>query len=447
MRMNGDEIKYLSTIQVRMLALPSRGLLRVLQLLLALFFLINLGIDAYYTRKYGGIDLRDKVMGGRMLFSGTSIYTFKWHAGDDVRLFDPNDAPSAELNRYTGSPAQSLLFSSLNRMDFGTIRITWLLAQYGLFALCVWLFARGADKMDRTLLWASAVVLMLCSIHWHLHVERGQIYVLFGAAMAVIAYLSLTGSIWSQRFTGAILTVLVVMKPTYAVLGLPYLFARRWNVVAGGLVSLVGLVALFGALGLFDDWQNYFAAMQRWSVANFDTGADRTAELMRGGPSIVEGLTNLRERKAFDVEDDSLRGLASFIHGQDLSPRVCQMFTLVGFVVLFPLFIRRFRSMTGPDLFLLAFLGWWWTIFCLPAPRYDYQYVQWLAPLLLIIRDRRHYAPEGLALLIAGALFGLRLFSFAVPFSYLLGEVLMLLGVLVILWVRYRPFRDQQVVT
>ncbi len=419
---------------------PGRSAIRrVVVALIAFLFLLDLGIDLHYTHKYGGIDLRDKVMGGRMLFTHRSIYTYKWQPGDPEQWLDPNDDPAAELNRYTGTPAQSLLFATIAWLPFGTLKYLWTALHYLLFAATLMLLSRNVPPDERLLLWSGAVLLMLSTVHWHLHVERAQTYILFGFAMAGVLCFAAREGRRPLLWIGVLLALLAAMKPTYAVLGLPFLLARRWPVVISGLATGAILVCLFLVLGLMDDWQAYFQAMSKWTTASFDTGGPPDGSLPAGQPAVVEGLANLRERKSFEVEDSSLQGIAAAMLGRVLSPLHCQVIMLLGIGVLMVLFARKAARMSTTDLFLLGFVAWTWAIICLPAPRFGYQYVQWLAPLVVLVRDRSRYPPGGLLLIACGALFALRIFAFAVPYSYLLGEGLMLLGLVQVLWARPGP--------
>ena len=63
-----------------------QGLLATL-ILLGLVSFVNSARDAY---NYGGVDLRNRIVGARAIWSGIDPYTFDWQPGMSQRLLDPS---------------------------------------------------------------------------------------------------------------------------------------------------------------------------------------------------------------------------------------------------------------------------------------------------------------------------------------------------------------------
>ncbi len=324
------------------------------------------------------------------------------------------------------------MFAAVGALPFAAIRIGWTIVQYLLFVSAVLLLARHMRGGERVLLWAAGIVLVLSSAHWHMHVERGQVYLLFSFLMVVAFVLAERGDRRALLVLGGLIAVLAVFKPPFALLGLPFLLARRWPVVIGGSIVAGGLLGLFAATGLMSDWKDYSAAMNQWAITNFDT---RTGPPPADQPVVIEGLATLRSHLQFEADDASIRGMLLTLTGRRLSPKSCLLLMAAMVIIVMGAFLHRSQRFSAVDLLLLGFVVWMLTVAAMPAPRITYQLVQWLGPLLIVVRDRRHYAAVGVALVVGGSLAGLRLFAL-LPHSYVWGEIVMVLGLLSLLWTR-----------
>jgi hypothetical protein len=222
------------------------------------------------------------------------------------------------------------------------------------------------------------------------------------------------------------LAVLVALKPPFALLGMPFVLARRWPVVLAGTVAALVLVGVFAASGTIHDWKDYSAAMRQWADKDLDQGAGPPSAEQ---PAVIEGMGTLRSRRAFAVEDISVRGLTAALTGAQLSARVCLMIGLVLVLAVLGAFAGQWRSLSDIDLLLLGFVACILATISLPAPRFSYQLVLWLGPLLVVVRDRRRYPAGAVIALLVGALSGLRVFGW-VPHSYAVGECVMLAAML-----------------
>ncbi|MFN3875372.1 MAG: glycosyltransferase family 87 protein, partial [Flavobacteriales bacterium] len=223
---------------------------------------LSLAIDGWLTRRYAGVDLRDKVVGARSLMAGRSLYFDPWRPGDDERFADPSVPPGATMTRYTGTPFQALMLAPLGSLPYSTIRLTWLLIQYALMVAAALLAFRASDdRSARAMVLAAAVLaIALASGWWRLHVERGQVYVAFAALLA--------GLFWSLRrerpgLAGVLAAILVLMKPTHAFLLLPLAWRAERRMLLGGLSLALVAAGVFALLpnGL-RAWAEYAEAMR-----------------------------------------------------------------------------------------------------------------------------------------------------------------------------------------
>lgn len=165
---------------------PSKN--KVLLVALALITMFSLLTDLHLTRKYAGVDLRDKLVGSRSIIAGRSLYFDPWRPGEPEIFADAMVPAGAGMTRYTGTPFQALLTAPLAILPYKVARFAWLPLQYALLILAAWLAAMavGGSADERIRAITIVLAIMLASSSWRLHVERGQLYVLPAFLIACI---------------------------------------------------------------------------------------------------------------------------------------------------------------------------------------------------------------------------------------------------------------------
>lgn len=361
----------------------------IVTLIAALALLFSFAIDLSLTRKYGGVDLRDKVVGARSLLEGRSLYRNPWRPGEPERLADPMVPPGAEMTRYTGTPFQSLVLAPLGMLSFGNARLMWLVMQYALLLAAFLFMLRGFGEGDERshLIAATALVVLLVSTSWRLHVERGQVYILFGALLAALFW-----SLKKERhlLAGAIAASLMLFKPTYAFLLLPLLVRVKLRMLLGGAGLIAVAAAAFAVIpnGLAS-WSEYLDAMRAWSAMpglgappSVDPGAFEY-------PATIEGLSNLRDHHKMEFENGSIGAVLLAVGGIAL-PGWAPWAAYGLILVLSAYMLRReLPGVQGTRLLLLGFLAWTVLMMILPTPRFDYQLVHWIGPVLFVLLGER----------------------------------------------------------
>ncbi|WKZ65532.1 MAG: glycosyltransferase family 87 protein [Flavobacteriales bacterium] len=384
----------------------SRHLL--LNLILGAALLFSLAIDFSLTRKYGGVDLRDKVVGARSLIAGRSMYFSPWRPGEPERFADPMVPPGATMTRYTGTPFQSLVMAPLGALPFGAARLPWLVLQYALLLLTV-VLARSAfagTGWPGALVAGIVLVALLASTSWRLHVERGQVYVIFAALIA--------GLFWSlakarHLLTGALAAALVLFKPTYAFLLLPLVLRVNARMLIGAVAMVGASAAVFAIIpnGLLA-WSEYLEAMRIWSTMPGLGAPPSTDPGAFAYPSLIEGLANLREHHAMEFENGSIAAVLLAVVGLSLSGWL--PWVAYGTVLLTGLLLLRRNAAraSAEHLLLLGFIAWTVLMMLLPTPRFDYQLVHWVAPALLVVLggQRRPFMLDAMLLVAAGLVVG-----------------------------------------
>lgn len=397
----------------------------ILTLIAGLALLVSFAIDLSLTRKYGGVDLRDKVVGARSLLEGRSMYRNPWQPGDPQRLADPMVPPGAEMTRYTGTPFQSLVLTPLGMLSFGYARLIWLVAQYALLVAAFMLMLRGfGGGNERSLLIATmALVVLLVSNSWRLHVERGQVYILFGALLAALFWGLKSGR---HALTGGIAASLMLFKPTYAFLLLPLLMRVNLRMLAGGAGMIAVAAAVFVMIpNGMASWNEYLDAMRVWSAM---PGLGAPPSLHPDAfeyPATIEGLSNLREHHKMEFENGSMGAVLLAVVGIAL-PGWAPWAAYALVLVFAALMLRREpRSIEGCRLLLIGFLAWTVLMMLLPTPRFDYQLVHWIGPVLFVLLDARERPFGSNALLALAALLVVGAWSI-LPVNILLAEALLI---------------------
>jgi hypothetical protein len=397
--------------------------LRVLLLAALALVAAALLIDLHLTRKYGGIDLRDKVVGARSLLEGRSPYFEPWQPGDPERFADPSVPPGSPLTRYTGSPFQALVMAPLARAPFPATRMAWLFLQYAMLLFSVGLMLRETQRGSGFSAAAALAVLavVVLSGSWRLHVERGQVYTIFAL---LIALLFVAANRRQDLLLGALGALLILFKPTYGLLLLPLAVRLNARMVLGGVATVVVAMTPFLFLpGGFSSWVEYGEAMAIWG-ANPGEGAIPPTGAEFAYPAVIEGSTALWDHHPMEAENGSV---AAILHafGIPIPAAAAYLTVLLLMAAVAVPFWGRLRRTPLTDLLLFGFCLNTVLMIMLPTLRFHYQFVVWTAPLLYVLLSRTRLTPGWTVAAVAAGLLvvgGLEL----LPVNVLLAEFILL---------------------
>lgn len=418
----------------------SKSSIQTLFAVSAFLLLFNLVFDLFYTVKFGGVDLRDKVVGSRILLTDHPMYYSWWAPSDSERFLNPQDDPKTPLSLYTGTPFQSLAFLPIASLPYPIIRYLWFGLQYLFLGLLLLPFVKKAKGavIPSLLLIGGSTFFFLSTDQWHMHVERGQFYVLFALLIGSI-YFTLESNIKNKEWlAGILLGILILFKPTYAIFGVPFFFRKQIKILAGTTLTVVVAGLLFLGTHTANRWVEYSGAMKEWQAANLDlagaVGAP-TAEDLAQMPFQIEGMTNLNRRGTFFSENSCLQHIIFSKTGIKVDTKYFYLLAIglmLGILAsLYPAFLQYHPK----ELILLGFLLWVITTICLPAPRFIYQYVHWIVPLAIIAVDYKKYSTNIHTLLLIGLTLnlGIRFFTITIPYVFFVGELFLILGLFLVL--------------
>ena len=404
--------------------------------LLALLSIFKTGRD---VQRYGDIDLREKIVGARLLDHGLSPYFYKWNEGDPDRFLDPLDGYQYLVTRVAVPPSLLFILIPLSRLDHSAIQWIWFALTYLFLMLILILFYRLSDRDIRHYTLAAGIFFFVPIMAWQMHVERGQVYILYTAL--------LTASFWCYKkkkilLSGILFAILCWLRPPFIIaIPLFLLFEDRKSFIKGFLVSGAVLVLMSVLFIRPAAWTEYSQAMQEWS--SFETGemtiVPQAVKPMM--PSVIEGQDNLGSMRDFLQNNRAVQKLALWLFDIKLNTvQLCLMYVVIAGFLALMIFLRRnsFRFMTE-EVYIMGFLLYILTEYFTPAPSYSYHYVQWIFPAMILFSSGKIRFDLPSLLIVLGLLMNTGSMSF-LPYNFGIGEAVLFAGVLLSLIGRkYRP--------
>lgn len=380
-------------------------------LLAAVIFVSALGFvkDIMNTQDYGGVDLRNRVVGARVMLEGLDPYHFKWSDAYPDTLLDPVDNPDNEVSRVTVPPTVLMLHVPLARLPYHAQRTMWLYVQWLLLLASIFFFSRCARSRDQAkAIWIVGLFLS-CTGIWRFHVERGQVYILFVFLAALAYWLSRRTWKHAALWGGIVLGIAASMRPTLALILLPMLVFRKWKLSAGLVAGLVVFVLLSVAIFGVPLWKDYSSAMRYHERDNLGLAQSLSEE---NTTRYIEGTGYYGSYREFPYINTSVQWFLK--SNWDINAKTSALFSMLAFVILLAaaylvLFWRRDVSLE--TVLLFGFSIMLVAEFFLPAVKTYYFNIIWLVPLSLLIlcTEEIRSVPAwqnavGLVLLFAGAL-------------------------------------------
>ncbi len=360
---------------------------RAAMLLIVAIGAFGLLVDLKNTAKFGQYDLRNRVVGARVMTLGGNPYTYRWHPGEPTTLLDPFIGPSGTISGCTVTPPVLSIHALFAQLHYRYQKFIWLLVQLALFGGIIGLAMSRAENSETRAAVFLAGLMFFCSMFWRMHVERGQVYVLY----AFFAALFISSFKWRTAnrgiLGGLVLGVLVGLQPQMIVLGVPLLIYRQWNYVLGGIGGLVVclIIPFFISPTV---WPDYVHSMMKYVHVPASpvraTVAPAPIAPAFELPGEVEGIQNLGAFAKFGDADTSLKSTLAYLHipsSRGLFFSLLAAGTLAWFVNVF----RWMKRSVPLDLCLARTLGLVLFIsLALPIRRGEYSNVI-LVPLILMI--------------------------------------------------------------
>ncbi|HVK48629.1 MAG TPA: glycosyltransferase family 87 protein [Pseudobacter sp.] len=357
--------------------------------LLILLFLPVLKQSWDDTQNNGAVDLRCRVVGARLLTNGQDPYFYKWKPADGEYFLDPNDQFTRRVNGNVSTPGMLWLLSPLYSLNYNTIHILWLIFQYLALAACFALLLQQLPRQYRLMPLALVSLGLFTSGNWLMHVERGQIYIFYALLFSLIWWLYQKGSRFSIFFSGFLTAVFIFLRPFALIICAGMLFTRSRQWFAGTVTGMLTCLILFVSPAP-SAWKQYFAAMKEYQHITLTKETVITGTEKPVIPAIIEGSAVLQNHSHFQTF-----ALPSFyIYANRLhipyTPAISIMLlglTTLALCIAF-YFRQRAELISTSHIFLLCWLLYWSAECLMISPRGPYNFVQWIFPLLLVLRTR-----------------------------------------------------------
>lgn len=417
-----------------------KSLLNSLLLLGVVIAIFGLIVDIKNTLQYGGIDLRNRVVGARALIEGLDPYFFKWDVGISERLLDPLDHPNQPTSRVTVAPPVLALHAIIAPLPYFHQKLIWLLTQWGAFLFSVQVLIKQAPSSNKRKLVFALGLFFWNGLFWRLHIERGQFYIIYIALLS-LAYLLLndsSGSNQKQRLLKNVLGGILIgyvagLRLLFILVFVPFLLYRKWAVLVGGIVGGCAAVVQSSLIGGFAVWSGYFLAVSGiTNQINLQRRIARpNAVESLSYPDVIEGMRNLTKSSNMPNASTSISSLLSDV-GIVIDSKlivISLFFVLLGMVFLALTLLRKSKPSMSL-IFLLGILMYLVTEFFIPIRRDTYNDIQWLLPLAIIAIEtdtREFLTNQRILILLMGLFLSLGCFIWISSLHFLKVSVFLLL--------------------
>jgi hypothetical protein len=334
----------------------------------------SLYISLQITEKYGGTDLRCRVVGTRLLETNYSSYFYHWKTSDPVRYADPNDVQGRICNGNVVTPATMLVFYPITLLNYVTIRQLWTICQF-LFILFSCLLLIKPDSKYKPAALVFALLFINTEIFFY-NIERGQVYTFYTFIFAVF-YRGYTASgKLSKQFNFLALPLFILIRPIAATFSVLLLLNRpaSWlkAFLTGIAICTILLVLPFKPL-----WTDYLKAMQLYQAGAGASISPNTSGKTIVYPLTIEGANNLTAYKNYSLY--SLPNLKTLLQLLQISLPSVWIIFIQGLCVLAALLAyQRFGNKSEDRQFLFCFFLYMLSELFLFSGRGEYNIIQWL---------------------------------------------------------------------
>lgn len=410
-------------------------------LVIALYFL-SIGRDYYETSFSGGFDLRNRVVGSRLLVAKKDPYFYKWHEEDSTFFLDIVDDVSNIANRVTVPPSLLYILKDFSFLKHPEIRRIYFYTNYLMFFIILLIFINvSANKISRFYIWTFGAVFLSIFPAWFLHMERGQTYLIYVFLLS-LAYFFVKHN--NKFISGFILAVNIWIRPTFILFTYPLLIKNlkekkiskfiKLTINDKFLMIILGMFLVLTTYSFLSPqnyaWKSYFKATNMWSKFQVNGELEKREEkLSIKLPVIVEDKNiSYYEYMNRSIQDENFSFQKLAKYSLNLNLKSYQLIILYLLLLLLITYFLRENNGSIETLFIYGFLSYIINEYFIPAPRFHYNSIQWLFPLLLMIsypvKDKRLYLIIFISLLLMLPL------AEKIPYNLSIGELMLVISLI-----------------
>lgn len=341
-----------------------------------------------YLSSNGSTDLKCRAIASRVQAAGKDPYFYKWNPADGEYLLDPNDDPKIDVNGNVVTPAMLWLLLPVHALHFKTTQFVFFAIQYLALAGIFFFLFRNYGK-SAILPFAIVFTTLICSNIWVMHVERGQVYILFTLLFTIIWWLYTQQATRYIFLSGFLAGLTIFLRPFALVLGAGFILSWKKHWIYGMITGVFFSLLIFVAPKP-STWQQYLAAMTTYQHLQMNPGSNVANPVFHQIPKVVEGKSNYYIATEFQVH--SFTGLNRYASRFNFpyTPATSIAIYAITCLTLAGLFLWRQRraAFSINQLFLFGLLLYFLTEYIIISPRSAYNAIQWIFPAFLIIQSR-----------------------------------------------------------
>ena len=364
-------------------------LINLLFLAAAVITIIGFLVDFRNTITYPGTDLRNRVVGARLILEGIDPYFFKWQPGLSEKFYDPLDIPTELFSKLSVPPTVLVLHLLFAGLPYLQQKIIWLFVQWIAFIGTIFIFIKNSNSKAQTNLILITSFLFANSLFWRFHVNSGQIYIFYVLLLSIAWFILNKAPNYNEFFSGIFVGITVSLRPPFILLFIPFLVFQRYLFILGGLIGcLLSLILSFSVVDLAI-WHKYMLAMLGM------TGFVNLKELFPPTnavsniiyPKVFEGFS-VDSRNPLEYRNFINSSLLDILDSLDIANQreilviglIVTTIFLVSYLIKYNLKLKdvNFIFLFG---ILICLIG----EFFIPIGRYPYYDIQLMLPLLIII--------------------------------------------------------------
>ncbi|RZK47618.1 MAG: DUF2029 domain-containing protein [Pedobacter sp.] len=395
-------------------------------------------IDSFFS-----VDLRNRVVGARLMALDKNPYYFKWDSTQPQTLLDPIDWCGIKNNMVTSPPSNLLLMRPLVKESFRTISFFWVIVHY-LFFLIIFSGAYVACKNDfsRTATLLMGTFLLFTS-QWRESVFMGQNHFILPAIIAVCLATAHTGNRNRFFYLGLLFALLIWIRPNAAMI-FPFVYCsyrvNRKLLIAGSGVGITMLILLTFFIHHQQYWVEFVNSCKDWiTYWTADNSIGRPCYF----PEIVEGRQfRYGQLKPADwtTQFANITPLISRKTGIDLPLSMLSISCITAYLLALIYWGKLRRAEPGDGLMMGMLLYWLFEI-CSPIPKTTYYYTELFIVALFMASMFSQTHPSARMLFTLSVIL---LFTFFIPANLILSEMLLMISLGVYLFTKYRKGQSKK---
>ena len=398
-------------------------------------------------------DMRNRLVGARMMKDGLSPYFYIWKTGGPERYYDTYVGPNAYVSLSTSTPFFHAIMGSLFDMPQYQINIIWMIIQYMCLIGCVLLAVFSLPERYRNHAFKIAAffaVLFSYTDGWRIHIHQDQNYIFIPLlALACFYCIQQKNNVFYYFLFAMAATSMILLRPITVLFFTPLVFypLRYYKMgVATSIALVVYIIFVWFTPIQKQNWTEYFQSM-KVHIENHQSlkpilppvANDPISIKNLEGVSIVSGYDSLKVAQLNQrAENSNFFIFYNKITGGKISILAMSIMGVgLGIILLLPMFVYIKRKVILPSflLFILGFAVYNTYEFFTPVTRLAYHWVQILFPILLVVVWQRKIYLLPLIFLLLGMLLSMGIFT-SIKMVHNLGEGLVMLA---LLYCVYRP--------